>query len=411
MKKRLLLGLFLALTLSGCGPTENPKSDPSEPTSTITTDDNTVADYISEAKTKLNQMVDAAKEITDDEDLLTLLENFRTQELAYIDTVTDLNEASALSSKIREDERTFCTTKLKVVVLSKIYSDVWKMLNRLYDDSDKDQALQYFDELIAYYVNEVDDIYYTVAGSDEALHDLETFVNELLEAEIGGDPDYPDDPVEQDEELKKYIVSLKNNIIAYAESLFYKYGENMDRDSFFALVNEEYKAFNIVEDFEEADETYDLIIERVESDALDVLKEGLVGAFNNFLDLVRNVIQDERIIVSVIPDSQDYIDTIYSSSSLDGAIEDYESTISYLSDELRELYLDEQAEFLEEHYLMYLDKLSDPEDIRIFTGFYEGKRNELLALTSSLDDLANDVKKIFDDFFFFADLFTKNVDK
>lgn len=348
MKKTLLFSLFLTFALTACG--ANPGGDV-EPADTGTPSELQI--LIGEAKTELDTRCKEASNATKSKSLIGLIQFFEDTEMSFLDGIEDEDEASGAIDIINEHENEF----VQECFMSTAFGEV---ATYVYDTMEN---ISYLDIKFGVY-----ETYDCFRGTRDSFEDF-TFMavieltNEMYDA------------------INEYLVThgyynfeefgwVVDDTYSYGMDLANEYREYLDIPEIEEKVREIIKVFEGVTTEAEALELAPGLKSEIFSYILGKYKEGLIGAYNNFINDLRANISNQEIEDYVTQWVEDDCAAIGGESSFELALKCYSASIDIIYNEASTKIRNWADAEIKTLYAQARDKIEDTEYEVIIYGEY-----------------------------------------
>lgn len=373
MKKTLLFSLLLVLGLSACGPKpDNPDGAKTTPTE--------VQILIGEAKEELSMLCEDASDATENDLLLGMIQTFKEQEISWLDTIEEESDAAEAIDLIYEHENVYVEYHFVQAAKNELASYVYGIM----DSTSVFEIKQGVYERYDCYRGDWDHVENTFV---EVLHLVSTItedVNEFLE----------ENGYTELHDFGQYI----DSVYGYAYSLIYEYGEYLDEGTLLDYTINRLEEFKQMKTEEEAQQLAAALCSDIYNYALKVYKDGLIGAYRNYIeDLLLNITIESAIKAATIS-NQDDIDAIGGESSFDWAFKTYEASIDVINNDVCTAVRSWAENEIDKIYEENLNKIYSTEFYTEFREEYIVRCAETRYVSSDAYSIEEDVKEIINTF-------------
>lgn len=322
MKKRMLPLLSLSLlALASCNNLNNSSTNSKTNnniniTSTTEIILESVEDYKNAAYKQLDERINPIMAVIKDEDLKTLFQTFYTNEILYIDGITDINKAKKLSAKIDDDMNIFLVTRVKPLIITKLNSFVNPIITAISNNEIKSSLQSFYKEEMTKLEN-LTDLEEFINVYNEIYEDTTDYINNVVLSSLKD---------EYLEEMDLYVSQIIDDII-----------DPELKTEIQSLYNTEKEKIENAETIEDLNLALNGIKDDIEDYTLDELKEKAISEIEAIKNSEINKITDYTLKTAIekfVDDQIDKIEAIDSfeeiSTTVDEIIEDTKEFIASL---------------------------------------------------------------------------------
>lgn len=312
----ILLGLGL-FSLTSCASVNNSATTSSSNLIATSTNEATyesVEEYKKAAYKQLDDTINPIISIIKDEDLKTLFQTFYTNEILYIDSITDLNKAKKLPEKINDDINVFLVTKVKPLIITKLNSFVNPIITTIKNEEIKASLKTFYSEEMTKLQN-INDLEDFITTYNEIYEDTTDYINDVVLSSL----------------KKEYLEEMD----LYASQFIDKIPDEELKTQVQALYNTEKEKIKNAETIDDLNLSINGIMDDLEDYTLDELKEKAISEIENIVDNAVSKITDNTLKTAIEKFADEQIDKIEAiesfeefSSTIDDIIEDTKDFIA-----------------------------------------------------------------------------------
>lgn len=383
MKKTLLFCLPMILALASCAG-NSPGDDGGE--GSPTANPTQVQILIGEAKEELSEHLNEVSQMTKRETLLEMIGIFKNQEFSYLDTIEDEDEAEYALDVVTEHECSYVEDYFRPKAVNDLTSYVYGIVENTDNRDISCRTLEIYD----YHRPELDDLENTFTSVLESTERIYGEIESFLE-EYG---------YYVEKEDFNYIIE---DIYDYTYGLLYEYEEFLDMDSIIAAVRVKLSVFKDIDTEENALKAAEEIKGQIYTQIFDAYKEGLVGAYLNFLDEIDENIKNSDAKNYVFSWKNDDVAAIRGEGTFERAYQTYDGSIDVITRELSERIRHWGQSRLEGMYGEYEGTFSGTDYEKEYYTGYVRSCTMIECLSCYIMDIEVETNKIIDDFITFID--------
>lgn len=382
LPRKLLLVLASSFLLTGCNPPAGetcpqcPECE-GQPMGGGETEDPAQEELRKVVRNEINKIFDDAKKLTNELEILQLIENYRPLAIADVENLGELYDEEDATDMAHEIADGYASGEFKETIVSNLNEYFIYAITNSKDPLAVDYLLSIYEREL----NRFDD-----EGSFEGILNHYNYLVEEIKQATGVTPSLEDFSKQKDE-VYSYGYEILYGNIEYLE-------EQPGRD----YIDSEVEKFDVVTSEEDANKLVNELKAEIYAHFLNLYKNELCNDLRGLQSELEDSMTNEAILSDVKRWVESDIETINSQSSFENALHDHDASIDTLKNEVESAVHGWGIRELSSLHTHYNSLIEGDEAREKFWQEYGRAEAEINSLSVDVAQLEKEIKKILDAF-------------